>query len=54
MPTGIVRPFEYLYGHEDGEFYSLFKCPYEGKSELFLVYPNGFNIPASFVLGDGR
>lgn len=49
MPTWSVKPFEYLYLHEDGNFYTHLKCPYAGESELCLVYPNGFFIPARMV-----
>jgi len=49
MPTGSGAPFQYLWLHEDGNFYSCFKLPYEGNSQLHLVYDNGFHIPAEMV-----
>jgi hypothetical protein len=51
MATWQEQNFEMKWLHEDGNFYSAFKLPYEGKSALFLVYNNGFSIPADFVMG---
>lgn len=46
------RPFEYMWLHEDGKFYSAYQLPYEGISEQCLVYPNGFYIPTRMIWGD--
>lgn len=51
MPTWNIPNYQVLYMNSNGNLVSDFKAEYDN-SMAFIVYPNGFKIPAWLILGE--